>query len=184
MNLGKRVIEQLEQLATKGPKQVDTVILNSAPPQGYIIGVPAEAQEPSAAITLEAYDRYSVTLRQLEVSYGNSPMDENKDEDYLRQCAEQVARRLTYLEEPLALLELNAADNWAQLRSDPPHQENEILTYWEVLIWTEPRPQARLTRYRWAPGSSEREPVAYPATFSTLGRIANDLALSLVEEVK
>jgi hypothetical protein len=184
MNLSKRVIKQLEQLATKGPQQVDAVILNSAPSQGYIIGVPAEAQEPSAAITLEGYDRYSVTLRQLEVSYGNSPVDENKDEDYLRQCAERVARRLTYLEESLGLLELNAADNWAQLRSDPPQQENETLTYWEVLIWTEPCPRARLTRYCWTPGSSGREAVAYPATFATLGRIANDLALSLAEEVK
>ena len=70
--------------------------------------MPAEAQEPSAAITLEAYDRYSVTLRQLEVSYENWPVDKTKEEDYLRQCAERAARRLTYLEEPLALLELNA----------------------------------------------------------------------------
>jgi len=182
MNLGKRVIEQLEQLATKGPKQVDAVILTSAPPQGYIIGVPAGAQEPSAAITLEAYDRYSVTLRQLEVSYSNSPVDENKDEDYLRQCTERVAGRLTYLEELLALLEFNAADNWAQLRSDPPHQENETLTYWEVLLGLVPRPRARLTRYRWTPGSSEREPVTYPATFAILGRVANDLALSLAKK--
>ena len=58
------------------------------------------------------------------------------------------------------------------------------MTYWEVLIWAEPRPRARLTRYRWTPGRSEREAVAYPATFATLGRMANDLALSLNEEVK
>ena len=38
MNLDKRVIERLEQLVTKGPKQVDAVILNSAPQQGYIVG--------------------------------------------------------------------------------------------------------------------------------------------------
>lgn len=181
MNLGKRVIEQLEQLSTKGPKQVDAVILNSLPQQGYIIGVPAEANEPSAAITLEAYDRYSVTLRQLEVSYDNWPTDPGKDEAYLRQCAEWVAHRLTYLEEALVLLELDAGEKLAQLRSNPPQQEDQTLTYWEVLLWAEPHPRAKLSRYHWTPGSPEREPVAYPATFATLGRIANDLALCLKE---
>jgi hypothetical protein len=179
MNLGKRVIKQLEQLSTKGPKQVDAVILNSTPQQGYIVGVPAEANEPSAAITLEAYDRYSVTQRHLEVSYDNWPTDTGKDEAYLRKCAEWVAHRLTYLEESLVLLELDAGEKLAQLRSNPPHQEEQDLTYWEVLLWAEPRPRARLARYSWTPGSAERELVAYPATFATLGRIANDLALSL-----
>lgn len=182
MNLGKRVIEQLEQLVTKGPKQVDAVILNSASQQGYIVGVPAQAQEPGAAITLEAYDRYSVALRQLEVNYGSWPGGENKGVDYLRQHADRIARRLTYLEEPLVLLELDATGKQAQLRSTPPHQENEMLTYWELMMWAEPRPRARLTRYCWSPASSERQVVTYPATFAMLGRIANDLALSLAEE--
>ncbi|NJN94675.1 MAG: hypothetical protein HC875_11570, partial [Anaerolineales bacterium] len=118
MNLDKRVIEQLEQLVTKGPKQVDAVILNSAQQQGYIVGVPAEAGEPSAAINLEAYDRYSVALRQLEVSHEQTALPEDYDPvAHVRRCAERVVQRLTYLEEPLILLELDPAEKLAQLRS-------------------------------------------------------------------
>jgi hypothetical protein len=181
MNLSKRVIEHLEQLASKGPQQIDAVILNS-PQQGFIVGVPAAGQEPSAAITLEAYDRYSVALRHLEVTFNNLPAAENDNEAYLRQCAERVASRLTYLEEPLALLEIDAAEKLAQLRSDPPYHDGQRLTYWEVLIWANPHPRARLTRYRWQAGNQDREALVYPATFASLGRIAQDLALSLITE--
>ncbi|MBE7554015.1 MAG: hypothetical protein HS126_23370 [Anaerolineales bacterium] len=176
MNLAKRVVAQLEQLATKGPQHIDAVILNS-PQQGYIVGVPAADQEPGATITLEAYDRYSVTLRQLEVSYGPS----SPDEGYLRRSAERAASRLTYLEEPLLLLELDPAEKLAQLRSNPPHQEDEALIYWELLTWAEPQLRVRLARYRWQPGQG-REQISYPATFATLGRLAQDLALSIIEE--
>lgn len=183
MNLDKRVIEQLEQLVTKGPKQVDAVILNSAQQQGYIVGVPAETGGPSAAITLEAYDRYSVALRQLEVSHKQDALPEDYDPvAYVRRCAERAVQRLTYLEEPLILLELDPAEKLAQLRSAPPGQDGETLAYWELFIRATPQLHARLTRYRWQPDKHEREQVVYPATFAALGRIAQDLALSIIEE--
>lgn len=180
MNLDKRVVAQLEQLAAKGPKSIDAVILNP-PQQGYLVGVPMAEQEPGAAITLEAYDRYSVSLRQLEVSHSPSSAPQSRDEAYLRRSAERATSRLTYLEEPLLLLELDPAEKLAQLRSDPPQQEDEALTYWEIFISAEPQPRARLARYRWQPGQG-REQITYPATFATLGRLAQDLALSLIEE--
>lgn len=183
MNLDKRVIEQLEQLVAKGPKQVEAVILNSAQQQGYIVGVPAEAQELGASITLEAYDRYSVALRQLEVSHEQAALPEDGDSTgYLRRCAERAVQRLTYLEEPLILLELDPAEKLAQLRSAPPRQDGEKLTYWEVFIRATPHLHARLARYRWQPDKHEREQITYPATFAALGRIAQDLALSIIEK--
>jgi hypothetical protein len=180
MNLDKRVVAQLEQLVTKGPQSIGAVILNS-PQQGYIVGVPATEQEPGATITLEAYDRFSVALRQLEVSYGPSFASQGYDEAYLRRSAERAASRLAYLEEPLLLLEFDPAEKLAQLRSNPPHQEGEALTYWELLTWVEPQPRVRLARYRWQPNGQEREQIAYPVTFAILGRLAQDLALSLEE---
>jgi hypothetical protein len=68
------------------------------------------------------------------------------------------------------------------LRSDPPYHDGQRLTYWEVLIWANPHPRARLTRYRWQAGNQDREALVYPATFASLGRIAQDLALSLITE--
>jgi hypothetical protein len=180
MNIGKRVVAQLEQLATKGPKSIDAVILNP-PQQGYIVGVPAADQEPGAALTLGAYDRYSVTLRQLEISYNLSAPEQSYDEAYLRRSAERAASRLIYLEEPLLLLELDPAEKLAQLRSNPPQKEDEAITYWELFMWAEPQLRVKLARYRWQPGQ-DREQITYPATFATLGRLAQDLGLSIIEE--
>lgn len=181
MNLGKRVVAQLEQLAGKGPKQIDAVILNSTEQQGYIVGVPGEVQEPSAAITIDAYDRFSVALRHMEVSYDYLP-GQTGDEAYLRHCVEQVIRRLTYLEEPLDLLEFDTTNKLAQVRSASPYRDGQSLTYWEALIWASPHPRARLARYSWQPDSRDRRQIVYPATFAALGRIAQDLALSLIRE--
>lgn len=174
MSLSKRIITQLEQLATRGFVELEAALL---PAGGYLVGVVAEGDEPTVAITLEAYDRFSVMLRSLEVAYDNlSPQTQPVA---LSQQAEQIIQRLTYLEEPLTLLELDSEAKLAQLRSAPPQQEDEALTYWELLLWTEPHPRAKLTRYRWTPDQKERELVVYPATFATVGRIAQDLAASL-----
>ncbi|MFN8455415.1 MAG: hypothetical protein U0401_12235 [Anaerolineae bacterium] len=174
MNLTKRIIAQLEQLTTEGFLEAEAAQL---PDGGYFVGVVAEKGEPTVAITLEAYDRFSVMLRCLEVAYDNLAGQTQPDD--LLQQADRIAQRLTYLEEPLALVELDSEAKLAQLRSAPPHQEGETLTYWELLLWTEPHPRARLTRYCWTPGQTERELVVYPATFATVGRIAQDLAANL-----
>jgi hypothetical protein len=93
-----------------------------------------------------------------------------------------VIQRLTYLEEPLGLVELENDDGLAQIRSSPPHySSDDEVTYWEIQIWTTPRPKAYLARYRWIPGQAGREVVAHPVTFATLSRIAQDLALTLAD---
>jgi hypothetical protein len=176
MNLSKRVVMQLERLAAQGPKEIEAVSLQSG---GYLVGVVAEGQEPAVVINLEAYDRFSAAVHYLEVADDN--LSPGPQPDYLHQCARRAEQRLTYLEEPLVLLELDRESNLAQLRSHPPHQHEQTLTYWELLVWAEPHARARLTRYRWSPDKPERESVVYPATFATVGRIAQDLALSLIE---
>jgi hypothetical protein len=180
MNINQWVIEQLEQLVTKGPENTEAVLLDSTQQQGYIIGLTAEAEGVNVSLNLVDYDRYSVASRNLKVSYKNPA--KNGDKDYLRQCAEQLVRRVTYLEEPLELLEVDAEAGLAQLRSRSLRQEDNEKVYWEAMIQAEPYPTVSLTRYRWTPDiSPEREVVVYPVTFATLGRIIQDLAESQKE---
>jgi hypothetical protein len=179
MNINKRVIEKLEQFVAKGPKESDAVVLDSRQQKGYIVGVITETEGFSLSFNLTDYDRFSVTLRHLQVNHNNPPAD-GDIEDYLQQRTEQIIHRLTYLEELLELLELEPDAGVAQLRSNLPHRENEETIYWEALLQAKPRPTVSLTRYHWTPDSREREVLAYPATFATLGRIAQDLAESLI----
>ena len=178
MNLQQRVVTQLEQLVAKGPQNIETVI-QEASEAGYIVGIPAEGKNTGVSISLVDYDRYSVALRHLAVHDNGLVIDDSDTKNYLHQATAEITQRLSYLEEPLALLELNTIDGIAQLRSNPPENGPNDLTYWEVSISVSPHPQAKLARYQWIAGNRERMPVTYPATFATLGRLAKDLAASL-----
>jgi hypothetical protein len=169
MNLGKQMIERLRLLAT------DESVLAGLPQgdSGYKLLMVID--EP-ARMTLEFFDhdRYSVTMRALEVGSGMPFQGDVRA--YLSARAAEIARGLSYLEEPLAVWELDDAEKTAQLRSSPPQREGDEVSYWEVTLGIG---SARIMRYRWAPGLIEREAIAYPATFALIGRIADSLAEAL-----
>lgn len=123
-------------------------------------------------------DRYSVTMRELTVGADTGAPEDARA--FLSAAAAAVARRLSFLEEPLAAWELDGGEGMAQLRSSPPQREADEIAYWEVTLWAG-QPRAHAARYRWAPGMVERELVAYPATFALLGRMADALAEALGE---
>ncbi|HEX9923674.1 MAG TPA: hypothetical protein VGD99_13530 [Anaerolineae bacterium] len=177
MNISKHVIEQLATMASKGPQELDAAILDSAKQRGYIVGLQVEEHGLGVSVNMEDYDRYSATLRNLSVRFEGTPATER--EAYLRRCAEQLSERLTYLEGPLVLLELDVELGLAQLRTEQPQQDDSVVTYWEVLVNIDPKPAASLARYHWSPGDRDRQAAIYPATFTTLGRLTEDLAESL-----
>lgn len=172
MHISQQVIKQLERFVAEGPKAVEAILLDGES-QGYIVGVSNGDDGASVSITVRDFDRYSLNLRRLEVTQpGPAALD-------LAGYAAQVAERLTYLEEPLALIEIDAAQDAAILRSEPPHQTGEEITYWEAVVHTAPQPHVSLARYRWSPPQPQREVCHQPLTFGTVGRLAADIALSL-----
>lgn len=171
MNVRNRVVQQLEQLVAKGPQEIDAAVITRERQHEYIVGVPAEAGAPGIAMTLTDYDRYSAAFSGLEVNWPAAEAEYS-----LRQHADRLVSRLDYLEDSLALVEFDPEQKVAQLRSQPAQTEGADIIYWEVMLRAEPQPRATLARYRWRAGRDERERVAYPATFATLGRLAEDLA--------
>ena len=168
MSIGKQITEQLRRLADG-----DQSVLQAGDEQRLV--VPGEPVH--ASLALFDHDRYSVTLRELSVgTVGVAPSDAR---GYLSASAAEVARRLSFLEEPLAVWELDGGERVAQLRSSPPLREGEDVSYWEVTLWAGAEPGARAIRYHWAPGLAEREVLAYPATFALIARMADGLADAL-----
>jgi hypothetical protein len=144
------------------------------------VGLQIEEYGLGVSVTMEDYDRYSATLRHLGLSFDGTPATPvTGREAYLRRCATRLSERLTYLEGPLALLELDIEAGSVQLRTEQPVQDGPAVTYWEVLVNIDPKPRAGLARYLWQPGDRDRQAAIYPATFATLGRLAEDLAESL-----
>jgi hypothetical protein len=185
VNIQQRTIDQLEKLAAKGPSQIEAIIRNGSQP-GYVIGVPpAEGRGAGASLTIENYDRYSVILRHLEVYDNSLTISSDNTKAYLEQCAAELSQRVTYLEEPLTLVELDPVEGLAQLRSASPLAEagQDKVVYWELLVWTTPHPRTKLARYQWRADQRDRENLVYPATFVTLSRLNKDLAESLVAAI-
>ena len=172
MRLGAQLIEQL-QLFVAGK-----MLLEAVPAQGSAYRrLTLHTADTTAALEFFDHDRYSITLRALEIGSGLPiPGDAHA---YLSEHAAAIARRLSYLEEPLAVWELDGGERMAQLRSSPPLREGQAVSYWEVTLSAAEGPSARIMRYRWAPGMVEREVVAYPATFALVARIADSLAEAL-----
>jgi hypothetical protein len=169
MSIGKRLMEPLRCLATG---EGDPWELSQNEDGSGTISV-SELQV-SAKLEFFDYDRYSVTLRALEVGDG-APVEGDAGA-YLSHRAAEIARCLSYLEERLTVWELDGDERIALLRSSPPHREGDEVSYWEVTLSVG---HARLMRYRWAPGMVEREAIAYPATFALVGRMADSLAEAL-----
>ena len=167
MHINQRLVEQLQQFTSQGSSPVEAEA-------DYTLGLKGDG--PSVTVILADYDRYSIALKQLGVQ---DPRLSAADFD-LSRCAEQIVARLNYLEEPLALVELDPDPQTALIRSQPPHQTDETITYWEATLQRYPTPQIQLTRYQWSPSQPERETLPYPLTFGSIGRIAADLAGSLI----
>ena len=168
MSIGKQITEQLRRLADG-----DEAVLVAGDEKRLVV----PGQPLHAVLAFFDRDRYSVTLRELAVMAGAAaPRDARA---YLSAAAAAVARGLSFLEEPLAVWELDGGERIAQLRSSPPLREGEEVSYWEVTLRTGEQAEARAVRYHWAPGMTEREVVAYPATFALLARMADSLAEAL-----
>jgi hypothetical protein len=176
MSIGKLLTERLSLLATEGSEAAGLVACE----QGVSFEVAGEAGR--AQLWLVDHDRYSVTLRELTVGHNGSGAFDPRAQ--LSAHAAEIARRLAFLEEPLAVWELDGTEQLAQLRSSPPQRDGQEVSYWEVTLRSGAEPGATIARYRWTPGMAEREAVAYPATFALIARIANGLdeALKTVVE--
>jgi len=171
MSIGKQITERLRRLA-EGDR---TVLEAGAENRLVVLDTPLRA-----TLDFSDQDRYSVALRELAIGFGGAaPADARS---YLSATAAEVARRLSFLEEPLAVWELDGDERMAQLRSSPPQREGDTVAYWEVTLWAGDEPGARAVRYQWAPGMAEREVLVYPATFALVARMADGLAEALEEQ--
>src|SRR5262245_8414108 len=114
MSIGKLITERLRRLADG-----DRTVLEPGDEQRLV----AVGEPNHASLVFFDHDRYSVTLRELSVGAGGAAPNDARG--YLSATAAEVARRLSFLEEPLAVWELDGGERVAQLRSSPPLREGE-----------------------------------------------------------
>lgn len=94
--------------------------------------------------------------------------------DDLRAWADRVANRLTYLMEPLVLLELDADGGTAELRSQSPTARDGQHAYYEVRL--NRQGTLRLRRLAFEEADRKRRETPFQLSREVLERLADDLA--------
>ena len=93
----------------------------------------------------------------------------------------QMTQKITYLEEELEIIEAEGQGGRTILRSAPPRKEDQITSFFEMVL--DPAKGLSLVRYRYDPDMGERTPVSAPLTRDTLERLIGDL-IQLAQESK
>ncbi len=80
---------------------------------------------------LSAVDQVGCSFRELAL---DTDALQGADTRRLEQCAASIASRLTYLLEPLRVLEIDDQARIVQLRSVPPSRQGNLHSYYEVQV--------------------------------------------------
>jgi hypothetical protein len=137
-----------------------------APPGRQELRTTAEGW--SAAVTADRTDVVGAVVWELNLQReGSAPVA-------VRPWANEVARRVSGLMEPLVVVEVDATVDQAQLRSQRPLQREGSGFYYELLL--SGLGSASLKRYQTAAGSSGREQTAFTLTHEALAKLAGDIA--------
>jgi hypothetical protein len=93
--------------------------------------------------------------------------------DQLKQVAENLSSRLTYLLEPISPIETDAEGCTVQMRSNPPQKDADRTSYYELLVSR----AGTLSLCRWTrEAKAVRQPVPAQVTREVLLRLADDFA--------
>ncbi len=119
---------------------------------------------------LTALDRLACAFEQFQLYH---PALAGASLERLKQAADSLSARLTYLLEPIRVLEADAQQCVVQLRSSPPDREAETAAYYELLVRADGT--LSLARYVQPPGAP-RHVVPAQVTHEVLLKLVADFA--------
>ena len=112
-----------------------------------------------------------------ELSFAATDPDPALSGSDLRSWGDRLAARLTYLMEPLVVLEVDAVAGSAELRSESPTTRGEVTSFYEVRLGRDR--SLRLQRLRFDAATRQRRATACQLTGEVLERLTDDLVASL-----
>lgn len=132
--------------------------------------VAVESDGQGLALELTACSALGVAFDALEFT---DPNDGARSAEALRGWADRLAARVTYLMEPLVLIELDAVAGEVELRSQAPTARGEMKSFYEVRL--NKQGTMRLTRMVFDEETRRRRPAGCQLTREVLERLTDDL---------
>ena len=143
------------------------------------IGVPgtvsAQTETHRLALALTSASPVGVAFDQL--TFAALDPDPTLSGADLRAWGDRLAARLTYLMEPLVVLEVDGEAGSAELRSETPTARGEVRSYYEVRLGHDR--SLRLGRVSFDAATRRRRATSCQLTGEMLARLADDLVASL-----
>ncbi len=131
---------------------------------------PAETME--VQLDFIEVDRLSCAVRELRL---HIPSMNNASQDLLREWAEALCGRITYLLENLGPLEFEPDAGKVLIRSTAPSNQPDKRLFYEVLLHSGAGGSFSLKRYESVKGQTGRTPVDLQMTHEVLTRLVRDL---------
>lgn len=134
------------------------------------------AQEGNDSVLCElvAIESLGVSLRLVELK---SKQLEGKASERLREVADKLARKVSYLLEAIAPVEVDDESCTIQMRSTPPHRAENATSYYEVLVTASAISLRRYNKSR----RVARQVEAFDLTRQVLFRLVDDFAAAAAE---
>jgi hypothetical protein len=159
MNYSDTIEQELNRLGAAGGGT-----LSVAAPHGQLRSM-LSSVDP-LAVAFELFEFSSARLAQM-------------DPAQLTSVADRLASKLTYLLEPLRVIEVDGDAGAVQMRSHPPHQQERLARYYEVLV--QRSGSISLVRYERRPGQP-RAAILAAVTREVFHRLADDFAQAVVSQ--
>ncbi len=156
---------ELQNLSGLSVSTPQTTTLTTADPRN-----PAETME--VQLDFVEVDRLSCALRELRL---NIPSMSQASPDLLKEWAEALCRRITYLLENMAPVEFEPDAGQVLIRSATPSQQSPKRLFYEVLLHAHTGGSFSLKRYESVQGQPGRTAVDLHLTHEVLARLIRDL---------
>ncbi|MCO6046006.1 hypothetical protein NG895_19070 [Aeoliella sp. ICT_H6.2] len=138
------------------------------------VSLAAQEGDSSVLCELVAVESLGVSLRLLELK---SRQLEGKPAEQLRDVAGKLAKKVSYLLEAIAPVEIDDESCTIQMRSMPPHRAENATSYYEVLVTAGAISLRRYSKTR----RTTRQVEAFDLTRQVLLRLVDDFATAAAE---
>jgi hypothetical protein len=144
--------------------------------KAYVLPCSVTVEEATSKLTLHlvALDTVGLALQSLEFATTN-PREWSSDA--LKGWGERFAGRVTYLMEPLKVLEVDAHGGEVQVRSQAPTPRDAARGYYEVRLFR--TGGLRMERFIFDEATRQRRATPFQLTREVLERLADDIAASV-----
>jgi hypothetical protein len=144
--------------------------------KAYVLPCTVTVEDSPSRLTLNLTALDTVGLAFSTMEFANTSRTEWSS-DALKEWGNRLSQRVTYLMEPLKVLEVHDQGGEVQIRSQSPTPRDDQRAYYEMRLFRQG--SLRMKRYVYDETARQRRQVPCQLTRETIERLADDIAASV-----